>query len=116
MPFVRTRISVSGFTAAEVRAGLKELRGEFRERPWIIHAIASWDESRRRLVITTYYEGADAEGGGQAASDEVWDCVIACINFSSAGICFEVEEAVTVEKAEPGAAADRGNGDGLPGH
>ena len=100
MAFVRTRISVSGFTAAEVRDGLADLLDEFRERPWILHPTAYWDASRRLLVVTTHYEGADPDRGGRAASDEVWDCVIACINAAK-GLRFKVEESAVVAKAEP---------------
>src|SRR4051812_3525013 len=92
MPFVRTRISVSGFTEAEVRDGVADLLDEFRERPWIIRPSASWDAERSRLVVITHYEGEDAEACGRGASDEVWDCVIACINFSSEAIHFDVED------------------------
>jgi hypothetical protein len=73
MPLVRTRISVSGFTEAEIRGGLADLLGEFRERPWIIRPAASWDAERGRLVVITHYEGEDADACGLAASDEVWD-------------------------------------------
>jgi hypothetical protein len=97
MPFVRTRITVSGFAEAEVRDGLADLLGEFRERPWIIRPTASWDAERSRLVVTTHYKGNDPDGFGRTASDEVWDCVIACINFSSEGIHFEVEDATVVQ-------------------
>jgi|GEM_PF-1394472 len=91
MPLVRTRISVLGFTEAEVRDGLDHLLAEFRERPWIIRPAASWDSERGRLVVTTHYEGDDAESCSSAVLDEVWDCVIACITFASDGIHFDVE-------------------------
>jgi len=97
MPLVRTRIAVSGLTEAEVRSGLADLLAEFRERPWIIRPAAAWDAERGRLVVTTHYEGDDGDHLGRAASDEVWDCVIACLGFSSVGIHFDVDESVVVE-------------------
>ena len=108
MAFVRTRISVSGFTAAEVQGGLADLLDEFRDRPWIVQPTASWDAPRRRLVVTTHYKGDDPDRLGRAASDEVWDCVLACINFSSKGVRFQVEESIVVPKAEPDVTPDRG--------
>ena len=100
MALVRTRISVAGIAEAEVRDGLEHLLAEFRERPWIVRPGATWDDERGRLVVTTHYEGDDAERVGAAASDEVWDCVIACINFSSDRIKFELEESVVVNDLE----------------
>ncbi len=97
MPLVRTRISVSGFTEAEVRAGLADLLDEFGERPWIIRPVATWDAERGRLVVTTHYEGEDAEACSRAASDEVWDCVIACIHFSSEGIHLDIEDSAVFQ-------------------
>jgi hypothetical protein len=92
MPFVRTRISVAGFSEPEVRTGLSALLDEFQHRPWIIQPDASWDSARGRLVVVLHYDGGDAESCGRAAADEVWDCVIACLSFASEGIRFEVEE------------------------
>lgn len=103
MPFVRTRISVSGFSEAEVVCGLADLLAEFRERPWIIRPTASWNADRGRLVVTTHYEGDDVDYFGRAASDEVWDCVIACIDFSSEGIQFDLEESAVVQDHDPAA-------------
>jgi hypothetical protein len=94
MSRVRTRISVTGFTEAEVREGLPDLLEEFRQRPWLGRTDASWDARRSRLVITVEAEGSNpaTDGGDSGANlDDVWDSVIACINFTSAGIHFEVE-------------------------
>lgn len=99
MPLVRIRITVAGFTEAEVRAGIADLLDEFRERSWIIQPAATWDSERDRLVVTTHYEGDDAESSTQRASDEVWDCVIACIHFSSDGIQFGVDDVAVVQTA-----------------
>ena len=103
MPRVRTRISVVGFTEAEVRNALADLLAEFRERPWIIRPAAFWDAKRTRLVVTTHYQGDDADYLGRVAADEVWDCVIACIDFSSEGVHFDLEESAVVEDQEPAA-------------
>lgn len=97
--YIRTRISVSGLTAAEVQDGLADLLDEFRQRHWIFQPTAFWDDSLQSLVVTTHYEGTDAKKAGRGAFDEVWDCVIACINFSSE-IRFEIEESVVVPKSE----------------
>jgi len=91
MPLVQTRISVSGFTKAEVRDGLAALLDELHQRSWIINPAASWDSDGERLVITTHYEGTDAASVNRAASDEVWNCVIACMSCSSQGIQFEIQ-------------------------
>jgi hypothetical protein len=115
MPFVRTRISVAGFTEAEVRGGLADLLDELSARSWIIHPTASWDADSERLVVTTHYEGTDAGALSRAASDEVWDCVIACMSFSSEGIQFDIDESSIVQHAEPGAAADRAGRERSPG-
>jgi len=99
MTLVRTRISVAGFSEAKVRDGLDHLLAEFRERPWIIQPTASWDAERGRLVVSSHYEGDDADGLGRVASDEIWDCVIACFNFASEGIHFDIEESAIVPKS-----------------
>jgi len=103
MPLVRTRMSVSGFTEAEVRDGLDHLLAELRERPWIIRPAASWNADLGRLVVTTHYEGDDPDGCSRAASDEISDCVIACLQFASDGIHFDVEESVVISNPDPAA-------------
>ena len=92
MPLVRTNISVLGFNEAEVRSGLHDLVAEFAERPWIIRPSAHWDAKRDRLVVTTHYEGDEPESVSQAALDEVSDCVIACLSFSSEGIHVDIDD------------------------
>jgi len=106
MPFVKIRISVTGFTEAEARDGLVALLDELRSRSWIVHPAASWDADRARLVVTTHYEGTNADFLSRAASDEVWDCVIACVSFSSDGIHFEIDELSVLQYAKPDAALD----------
>jgi hypothetical protein len=92
MSLVRTVISVSGFNEAEVQSGLPDLIAEFAERPWIIRPSAHWETTRQRLIVTTHYEGNEPEHDSQAALDEVWDCVIACLSFSSDGIHFDIDD------------------------
>lgn len=108
MRLVQTRISVCGFSEAEVRDGLAGLLDELHQRSWIINPAASWDPDRERLVVTTHYEGTDADSVSRAASDEVWDCVIACMNFSSQGIQFSIDASSIVQHAEPKVAPDSG--------
>ncbi len=83
---------MSGFTEAEVLGGLPHLLAEFRERPWIMRPAAAWDSERGRLVVTTHFESENVDCSGIAVLDEVRDCVIASIDFSSEGIHFDLEE------------------------
>ncbi|MCE9546463.1 MAG: hypothetical protein K8T25_13235 [Planctomycetia bacterium] len=99
MPNVLTRISIVGFTEDEVTTGLPELLDEFQQRPWLLNTVAAWDPKRSRLVVSVEREGEDVslDGGcGGANRDEVWDCVIACINFSADEISFDVEESKVI--------------------
>jgi hypothetical protein len=99
MSRIRTRVSITGFNEAEVGAGLPHLIEEFGQRPWLLKTDAFWDGGRSRLVVTVQREGDDAriEGGdGGANLDEIWDCVIACVNFTSKGIHFDVEASEVV--------------------
>jgi hypothetical protein len=91
MRIVTSTISVSGFTDAEAAEGIPHLIEEFQHRPWMLNPAAHWDAERSRLVITVGYAGDDREAAVAAATDEVWDCVIACLNFSSEGIHFDVD-------------------------
>lgn len=79
--------------------GLPDLLDEFDARPWIIRPTASWDATRRRLVVSVAYEGEDVEHFRGAASDEVWDCVLACLDFSSDEIQFDVDKSAVVDSA-----------------
>ena len=103
MDHVRTRVSVTGFNEAEVREGLPHLIEEFSQRPWLLKTEAFWDGERSRLVVTVEAKGSDArvDGGvGGANLDEVWDCVIACFNFTSDGIHFDVESSEVVSASD----------------
>jgi len=75
---------------------LPDLLAEFGERPWLLKPSASWDADCGRLVVTIEREGDDPHRCGEATFDEVWDCVIACIDFSSEGIHFDIEESTVV--------------------
>jgi hypothetical protein len=83
MPFIRVTIAVLGLTEAEVSAGLPDLLDEFRHRHWLANPSASWDVVRRGLIVTIDYEGRDTKLCGRAVLDEVRDCVVACLQFSS---------------------------------
>jgi hypothetical protein len=95
---VRTQISVTGFTPREIESGLQDLLAELAMRPWLLNAHARWDAERQRLVIVIERECESTAIGGatEATLDEVWDCVIACFNFSSEGIHFDVDSSVLV--------------------
>ena len=98
---VRTQISVAGLTRQEVEAGLQDLLDEFRQRPWLLDARACWDDHRKRLVMLIEREGDSlaVQGGDTGATlDEVWDCVIACLEFESE-IHFDVDSSVFVRTA-----------------
>jgi len=96
---LRTQISVSGFTQQEVERGLGDLLEEFAQRPWLLAPSARWDDHRKRLIVSVEREGESLaiEGGDTGATlDEVWDCVIACLEFESAGIHFDVDSSMFV--------------------
>jgi hypothetical protein len=95
MSRVRTRVVVTGFNEAEAKAGIPHLLAEFRQRPWLLAYDAEWVGNESKLVVSVESEGDSLQiQGGTAGGhlDEVWDCVIACLNFSSERIQFEVEE------------------------
>jgi len=88
-----------GFTEAEARKGIPYLLEEFGQRPWLLICDAKWVAQGSKLVISVESEAdslAVLDGAVRAAHlDEVWDCVIACVEFSSE-IRFEVEESQVV--------------------
>lgn len=100
MSFVQARISVFGLTESEVREGMTDLLDELHQRSWIINPKASWDTERECLIVTTHYEGTNTELISRAALDEVRDCVIACLKFSSRGIQFDRESTSIVQHAD----------------
>jgi hypothetical protein len=97
MPRVRTRITVAGFTEAEAREGIPHLLHEFQQRPWLVAYEAKWDATSSKLVISVETEG-DHPKSREAHSDEVWDCVIACVKWQSA-LDFEIEDSRVVDSA-----------------
>jgi hypothetical protein len=93
MANVCVTMTVSGITEAEAHNGLPDLRDEFQHRSWIIMPTAKWDVGRKLIAITVGYGSGDIDACKQAAQSEIWDCVIACIQFSSDKISFEIEDA-----------------------
>ena len=82
------KIGVSGFIKSEVEDGLSYLLEEFKHRPWVLNPVAYWDELSKRLIISVRYNVRESDIEG-IAMDEVWDCVIATINFQEK-ISFEI--------------------------
>jgi len=93
MPAVRAKFSVAGFNDAEIGEGLQDFLAEFMERPWLANPKVEWDSESKLLLVTIETEGNDPKLQAEAVLDEVWDCVIACFNFSSEGISFDILEA-----------------------
>jgi hypothetical protein len=91
MGFVHIDISVLGFTEAEVRSGLPDLRGEFQQRHWLHRPSADWDAARSRLIIGIDYEGHDLKLCERAVLHEVRDCVVSCMQVAS-DIHFELDD------------------------
>ena len=97
---IRTRIAVTGFTEAEARKGIPYLLEEFGQRPWFLNCDAKWVAQGSKLVISVESEADSLAVLGEVTGahlDEVWDCVIACVEFSSDGIRFEVEDSQVVD-------------------
>jgi hypothetical protein len=90
MGFVHIDISVRGFTETEARSGLPDLLNEFQRRPWLHCPSADWDAGRSCLAVGTDYEGHDVKQCERAVLDEVRDCVIVCLQYTS-DIHFEIE-------------------------
>lgn len=93
---VRTTITVTGFTETEALGGLPDLLEEFRHRPWMLNPEAFWDSKKSRLVVSVESECGNSQVGRESAGhfDEVWDCVIACIE-NAGEIKFEVDSCVS---------------------
>jgi len=86
MAQARTTVAVHGFTPGEVTAGMPHLRAELAERNLL--GDVRWDEATGRLLVTV--ESADLGPRTTALhEDQVWDCVMACVNFSGKRIRFE---------------------------
>jgi hypothetical protein len=97
MAYVRTKISVKGFSSADIAACLQDLQAELRERSWLINPQLAWDEAQSLLLITVETEGVDPSLESESIFDDVWDSVIACCDFGSARIKFDILEAKLVE-------------------
>jgi hypothetical protein len=100
MSRVRTRIAVTAFTEAEASEGLPHLLKELGQRPWLLAYDAKWVTDGAKLDVWVESQGNSLQvhGGTTGAHlDEVWDCVIACLNFSSERIYFEIEESRFVD-------------------
>lgn len=96
---VRTQVSISGFTEREARDGLDDLRAELAQRPWLLDPSVAWDNGRQCLVVAVTNESASKKFFSRttaAAEDEIWDCVIACLDFSTDGITFTVDSSSVV--------------------
>ena len=89
---VRVKIGVLGFTEHEAEDGLPLLLEEFKHHPWLLTPEAKWDELNKQIEIMLEIEDMPPEIAREFAFDEVWDCVIATINFSSEGIKFDILE------------------------
>ncbi len=88
MNAVRTSISVLGFTKPEADEGIPDLLDEFKERTYILNANAKWNENTKSIDIIIDIEGDDINSFRKFSEDQAWDCVNACINFSSDKIQF----------------------------
>ncbi len=93
MSRVRTKISVAGFSDAEIAAGFQNFLAEFRERSHLMNPRAAWDSARQLLLVSIETEGDDPKLESKLVFDEIWDCVIACFTFSSERISFDILEA-----------------------
>jgi hypothetical protein len=97
---VRTRIAVTGFTKAEAAVGIPCILEEFRHGPWYLAFNAEWFEGESKLIVSvdSWGNSLEVQGGITGAIlDEVRDCVIACVDFSSEGISFEIEDSRFVD-------------------
>ncbi|HZH29168.1 MAG TPA: hypothetical protein VEY11_00110 [Pyrinomonadaceae bacterium] len=93
MSQVHTKISVAGFNDVEIAESLQDFLAEFSERPWLMNPQAVWDAEQKVLLVTVETEGDDPKLESEGVFDEIWDCVIACFNFSSERISFNILEA-----------------------
>ena len=94
---------VTGFTHDEVRAGIPDLVAEFTARPWLLNPQVRWNTTNRCLWIQIERDYEDGDPDIQAMLDDVWDCVIATVSFSSERISFTIvgREAIRNEQREP---------------
>ena len=84
----KIKVSVTGFTKAQVEEGLPELLNEFKQRPWMFETQAYWEDSTKKLITIVGYDlDISLE---ERAFDEVWDCVIATMQFDEK-ISFDIQ-------------------------
>ena len=91
---------MSGFSEAEASLGLDYLRHELAQRPWLLNAMAEWDDSDRLIRVNVEIEANLVEQGTQAILDEVWDSVIATMHFSGDEVVFNIVESKSVQDRE----------------
>ena len=96
MARIRTRISITGFSDAEITEGMAVFRQYLRERPWLTESRAEWNRLENQLLVTIQTEGDDLKLESEGVFDEVWDCAFAAFRFSSEQIVFDILEAQTV--------------------
>jgi hypothetical protein len=89
---IYTRIAVTGFQESEIADGLPHLLRYLSERPWLLNPKATWDAEGNRLIVEVGTEEIGSDVASEFAFDEIWDCVIAAINFSSDKIHFDILE------------------------
>lgn len=95
MGLVLTEITISGLLKAEVDDGITNLRDEFASRPWMLNPTTAWEGDL--FVVAVAYEGSDLKTCGRAAYDEVWDCIIACLECST-NLHFEIRRSEFVAR------------------
>jgi hypothetical protein len=90
MAYEQVTFQVEGFSEAEALAGMPDLLAELRARPWLHAPHVSWDAAQSSILIAITREQEDGDHDGQGTLDEVWDCVIATVTFSSPRISFRL--------------------------
>ena len=84
----KVKISIAGFTKAQVEEDLSSLLDEIRRRSWLYDTQAFWDDSINKLVTVVGYELEERLEEG--ALDEIGDCVMATMHFDEK-ISFDIQ-------------------------
>lgn len=100
MARIRTQIGVTGITADEARNGIADVLEYLGEREWLLKVDAIWDDDSQRIIVVVEREGNDPDLEAKATIDEVWDCVIAAIHFSSELISFDILKSEPVDAVQ----------------
>ena len=108
MPYDRITIEVTGFSQNEAITGIPVLLAELRERPWLEHPKALWDETAECIRLQIDRDQEDGDQNGQGTLDEVWDCVIATITFSSARVAFSLVSLEALDGSQDGTRTGAG--------